>query len=75
VLLLAAGAALLSMRMWPYRVLDMTNIVGGAVVAVCLLLYYLPLDLEKSSKERPAGSESAPADVVPEVAGGAEEPE
>jgi hypothetical protein len=47
VLLLAAGAALLSMRMWPYRGLDMTNMIGAAVAAVALLLYYLPLDLEK----------------------------
>jgi len=28
-------------------VLDMTNIVGAAVAAVCLMLYYLPLDLER----------------------------
>ena len=49
VVLLAAGAALLSMRMWPYRVLDMTNMIGAAVAAVCLLLYYLPLDLDKGT--------------------------
>jgi hypothetical protein len=54
VLLLAVGAALLSMRMWPYRVLDMTNMIGAAVAAVCLLLYYLPLDLEKLSGARRA---------------------
>ena len=46
-LVLAVGAALLSMRMWPYRVLDMTNIIGAAVTALCLMRYYLPLDLEK----------------------------
>ena len=47
VLVLALAAALLEMRMWPHRVLDMTNIVGAAVAAVCLMLYYLPLDLER----------------------------
>ena len=52
VLVLAAGAALLSMRMWPYRVLDMTNIIGAAVTALCLMRYYLPLELEKTPSEQ-----------------------
>jgi hypothetical protein len=30
--------------MWPYRVLDMTNIIGGAIAALCLMRYYLPLE-------------------------------
>ena len=47
VLILAFAAALLEMRMWPYRVLDMTNMIGAAVAAVCLMLYYLPLDVER----------------------------
>jgi len=71
-LLLAAGAALLSMRMWPYRVLDMTNMIGAAIVAVCLLLYYLPLDLEKLTRDR---GEHAPRDEAgdaPSAAGGEE---
>ena len=74
VLLLAVGAALLSMRMWPYRVLDMTNMIGAAVAAVALLLYYLPLDLEKGSaasldEGRGAAGDPASAGV------GAKEPE
>jgi len=55
-LLLAAGAALLSMRMWPYRGLDMTNMIGAAIAAVAVLLYYLPLDPEKKPA---AGAEAA----------------
>jgi hypothetical protein len=56
VLVLGAAAVLLSMRMWPYRVLDMTNIIGGAIAVVCLMRYYLPLE---AVKERPPGSSSA----------------
>ena len=56
VLVIAVGAALLSMRMWPYRVLDMTNIIGGAVTALGLMLYYLPLDLEKLREGRTAAA-------------------
>lgn len=52
-LVLGAAAALLSMRMWPYRVLDMTNIIGGAIAALCLMRYYLPL--ETSNEPLPAG--------------------
>jgi hypothetical protein len=74
VLLLAAGAALLSMRMWPYRGLDMTNMIGAAVVAVGLLLYYLPLDLEKLRSSRPAGRSAGEEKAAP-AAAGAEEPE
>jgi len=48
VLVLAVAAALLSMRMWPYRVLDMTNIIGAAVAALCLMRYYLPLERVES---------------------------
>ena len=64
VLVLAVAAALLSMRMWPYRVLDMTNMIGAAVAAVCLMLYYLPFDLERlraadMGSEPPAGSPAA----------------
>jgi hypothetical protein len=77
VLLLAVAAALLSMRMWPYRVLDMTNMIGGALAAICLLLYYLPLDLEKASSARPAGrpvaaEEGATAGGDASARGGAE---
>ena len=46
---LAAAAALLSLRMWPYRVLDMTNIIGAALAALCLIRYYLPLESPKGS--------------------------
>jgi hypothetical protein len=52
VLVLATGAALLSMRMWPYRVLDMTNMIGAAVTAVCLMRFYLPLELPKTPAEQ-----------------------
>ena len=48
-LVLAAAAALLSLRMWPYRVLDMTNIIGAALAALCLIRYYLPLESPKGS--------------------------
>lgn len=41
------SAALLSMRMWPYRMLDMTNIIGGAIAALCLMRYYLPLEIPR----------------------------
>jgi hypothetical protein len=44
VIALGAAAALLSMRMWPYRVLDMTNIIGAALAALCVIRYYLPLE-------------------------------
>jgi len=44
VLLLGAAAILLGMQTWPYRVLDMTNIIGCGIGVVCLLLYYLPLE-------------------------------
>jgi hypothetical protein len=47
-LVLAAAAALLSLRMWPYRVLNMTNMIGAAVAAICLMRYYLPLAAEKA---------------------------
>ncbi|MCX6363078.1 MAG: glycosyltransferase family 87 protein [Actinobacteria bacterium] len=47
-LVLGAAAALLSMRMWPYRVLDMTNIIGGGIAALCLMRYYLPLETSKA---------------------------
>jgi hypothetical protein len=67
VLVIAAGAALLSLRMWPYRVLDMTNIIGGAVTVVGLLLYYLPLDLEKLRQGGGAGADSGDADAREEV--------
>ena len=59
VLVLTVGAALLSMRMWPHRVLDMTNIIGAAVTALCLMRYYLPLELEK----RRPGREDEPAET------------
>ena len=55
--LLAMGvaAALLSLRMWPYRVLDMTNIVGAALGALLVIRFYLPL-------EKPAaGDDLSPA--------------
>ena len=58
-LLLAAGAALLSMRMWPYRVLDMTNMIGAAVAAVCLMLYYLPFERPQGGPEGEAGGPPA----------------
>lgn len=41
---LGIAAALLSLRMWEVRVLDMTNIVGGAAAALLLIRYYLPLE-------------------------------
>jgi hypothetical protein len=59
VLVLAVGAGLLSMRMWPHRVLDMTNIIGAAVTALCLMRYYLPLELEK----RRPGRDDEPAET------------
>jgi hypothetical protein len=61
VVVLSVGAALLSMRMWPYRVLDMTNIIGAAVTALCLMLYYLPLDLERLRAASPADEADAPS--------------
>ena len=65
VLVLAVGAALLSMRMWPYRVLDMTNMIGAAVTALCLMRFYLPLELEKTPSEREKrGRRRQPAEGV-----------
>ena len=61
VLVLAAGAALLSMRMWPYRVLDMTNMIGAVVTALCLMRFYLPLELEETPQEQPKAEEETPA--------------
>ena len=66
VLVIAVGAALLSMRMWPYRVLDMTNIIGGAVTALGLMLYYLPLDLEKLREARAEAEDGDEDGVRPE---------
>ncbi len=70
-LVLGVAAALLSMRMWPYRVLDMTNMIGAAVAALCLMRYYLPLETAKGpppagvSAREPAaeadGGQAAPA--------------
>ncbi len=60
-IVLAAGAALLSMRMWPYRVLDMTNIIGAAVTALCLMRFYLPLELARTPPEQVEGEGEAPA--------------
>jgi len=64
VLLMAVAAALLSLRMWPYRVLDMTNIIGGAVAAVSLMLYYLPLETEKVTQRRPVPGGATEAAVT-----------
>ncbi|MEI6725923.1 MAG: hypothetical protein WCN81_06845, partial [Actinomycetes bacterium] len=44
VLVLGAAAVLLGMQTWPYRVLDMTNVIGCGVGVICLLLYYLPFE-------------------------------
>jgi hypothetical protein len=52
VLLLGMAAVLLGMRMWTLRVLDMTNIIGGGLAVVCLMLYYLPLELPRSPCDR-----------------------
>jgi hypothetical protein len=46
VVALGAAAVLLSLRMWPYRVLDMTNIIGAALAALLVMRYYLPLETE-----------------------------
>jgi hypothetical protein len=46
------SAALLSMRMWPYRMLDMTNIIGGAIAALWLMRYYLPLEIPRELADR-----------------------
>jgi hypothetical protein len=61
VLVLAAGAALLSMRMWPYRGVDMTNIIGAAVTALCLMRFYLPLELAKASPAPAEDGDETPA--------------
>jgi hypothetical protein len=58
VLLLGFAAVLLGMRTWPYRVLDMTNIIGCGVGAICLLLYYLPLE-RVSAGGRESGTKDA----------------
>jgi len=50
-LALGVAAALLSLRMWPYRVLDMTNIIGAALGALLVIRFYLPL-------ERPLAAET-----------------
>jgi hypothetical protein len=56
--------------MWPYRVLDMTNIIGAAVAALLVIRYYLPLEapdrraLEGASAvdaARQAGTDHRPA--------------
>jgi len=52
VLILGVAAVLLGMRTWPYRVLDMTNIIGCGVGIVCLLLYYLPLEERRAGGRR-----------------------
>jgi hypothetical protein len=47
-LVLGAAGALLSMRMWPYRGLDMTNMIGGVIAVLCIMRYYLPLETAKA---------------------------
>jgi len=49
-LVLAVGAAFLCLRMWPYRVLDMTNIIGVAIAVICLMLWYLPLETRRAGE-------------------------
>jgi len=44
VLLLAAGAALTSLRVFELRGLNMLNVMGLAVTIVTLMLLYLPLE-------------------------------
>ena len=56
VLALGAAAALLLLRMWPYRVLDMTNIIGAALGALLVIRYYLPL----GTRRLPAPGPGAP---------------
>jgi hypothetical protein len=64
---LGVAAALLSMRMWPYRVLDMTNIIGAAVAAVVVIRFYLPLETRAPAASDGAsgggGADHAAADV------------
>ncbi len=52
---LGAAATLLSLRMWPYRVLDMTNMIGAALAALIVIRYYLPLDAEKARSGSDSG--------------------
>jgi hypothetical protein len=63
-LVLGVAAALLSMRMWPHRELDMTNIIGAAIAALCLMRYYLPLETSKTPLRagEPAGAPAAEAE-------------
>ena len=62
---MGVAAALLSMRMWPYRVLDMTNIIGAAVATLCLIRYYLPY--ETTRKAPPASGGAAAGDSPAEL--------
>ena len=64
-LALGVAAVLLSLRMWPYRVLNMTNILGAALAVLCLIRYYLPLESEKA---KPAAGEAVPARPTDEQA-------
>lgn len=52
---LGVAAALLSLRTWPYRVLDMTDMIGGAVAVLCLMRFYLPLDARPGAADGPTG--------------------
>ena len=61
VLLLGAAAVLLGMQTWPYRVLDMTNIIGCGVGVVCLLLYYLPFERRGQVKRESSSPGADPA--------------
>lgn len=47
VLVLGVAAALLSMCTWQHRVLDMTNVIGAGLAIITLMVFYLPLDLQR----------------------------
>jgi hypothetical protein len=59
---LGIAAALLSMRVWPYRGLDMTNMIGAAIAALCLIRYYLPLETVKEPLPTVAPAHESAAD-------------
>jgi hypothetical protein len=56
-LVLALGTGLMSMRVFDVQVLNLLNALGAAVVVLCLLYYYLPLQASPASSALPAPAE------------------
>jgi hypothetical protein len=72
ILLLGVAAVLLGMRTWPYRVLDMTNIIGCGVAVICLLLYYLSFERHAGLRQVAGQTETPDAGASRRGAAGAD---